>query len=110
MKYTGTIIYLGEPKAVSDKFTIREIVISDPKEKYPQEVKMQTTQANCSLLDGYSVGDTITIHYNLRGRRYEKNGQVNWFNSIEIWKVDEPVKVDNNKHNLADAFDDIVPF
>jgi hypothetical protein len=88
MTYTGTIVFIGETKQVSDKFTTREFVLTDQNEKYPQEVKFQVTQKNCALLDIYNLGDEVTVHYNLRGRRYEKNGTVNWYNSIEAWKFE----------------------
>jgi single-strand DNA-binding protein len=88
MTYTGTIVFIGETKQVSDKFVTREFVLSNTEDKYPQEVKFQVTQKNCGLLDTYNLGDEVTVHYNLRGRRYEKNGTVNWYNSIEAWRFE----------------------
>jgi single-strand DNA-binding protein len=111
MTYTGTVIYVGQTNQVSDKFAVREIVLSDETEKYPQEVKFQTTQKNCALLDNISVGDKVTAHYNLRGKRYERNGTTSWFSTIEIWKI-HPANT-STKLPAADyskAFDDETPF
>ena len=65
MTYTGRIVWIGQTKQVTDKFAIREFVLTDGKDTYPQEVKMQVTQKNCPLLDNYNVGDEITVHINL---------------------------------------------
>lgn len=109
MTYDGTIVFIGKTKQVSDKFALREFVVTDTNEKYPQEIKFQVTQKNCPLLDGYNVGDVVSIAYNLRGRRYEKNGDTNWFNAIEAWKIDRKSASPSGPRDYSNAFDD-VPF
>lgn len=108
MTYTGVIVYIGETKAVSDKYSLREFVLSDLNEKFPQEVKFQVSQKNCPLLDNYQVGQTITVHYNLRGRRYERNGTTSWFTTVEAWRIEAPTQVEGR--TAAEAFEDEIPF
>lgn len=110
MTYQGTVIYIGPTNQVSDKFAVREIVLSDTSEKFPQEVKFQVTQKNCALLDNIKVGEEITVHYNLRGRRYERNGTTNWFSTIEIWRVDGKGANKLPNADYTKAFDDEAPF
>jgi single-strand DNA-binding protein len=111
MTYTGRIVWIGQTKQVTDKFAIREFVLTDGKDTYPQEVKMQVTQKNCPLLDNYNVGDEITVHINLKGRRYERDGQPNWYTTVEAWRF-EAKSAGNTKGAEPDytsAFDNL-PF
>ena len=110
---TGLIREIYEVKQVSDKFKTREFVLTT-EGQYPQHIKMQITQDRCSLLDAYNVGDTITAHYNLRGKQYTgKDGNIGYFNTVECWKIEaghnstpaqtptaEPVAPSNESDNL----------
>jgi len=42
----------------------------------------------CRDLDQYRLGDTITVHFNVNGRRYEKEGKTNWFTTLQAWKLE----------------------
>ena len=57
--------------------------------QYPQHISFQATQDRCSLLDGVNVGDTVTVHFNLRGREWTSpQGEIKYFNTLEAWKID----------------------
>lgn len=109
MSYTGTILHIGEPKAVTEKFTLREFVVTDNNEKYPQEVLFQVSNKNCPILDAFNVGDVVTVEYNLRGRRYERDGNVKWFNTIEAWKIAKQSSSPSGFRDHTNSFDQ-VPF
>ena len=110
MTYKGTILYIGEPKAVTEKFTVREFVVTDSSDKYPQEIKFQVTNKNCPFLDAYNVGDVVEIAFNLRGRRYERDGNVTWYNTIEAWKISKVSANPTGDRDYSDAFNQDVPF
>lgn len=110
MTYTGTILHIGEPKAVTEKFTLREFVVTDNNEKYPQEVKFQVSNKNCAFLDAYNVGDVVEIAFNLRGRRYERDGNVSWYNTIEAWKISKVSTNPTGQRDYTASFNDDVPF
>jgi len=84
---TGTLTVKFDAVQVSEKFKKRELVLTIG-DQYPQTVLFQLTQDKCVLLDNYKEGDDIKVYYNLRGRRYEKDNKVSYFNSIEIWKIE----------------------
>ena len=84
---TGTVFFIDEPVQVTETFKKREFVLEVPG-TYIEYVKFQTVQDKTSLLDAFSEGDTVTVHFNLRGKKYEKNGAVNFFNSLDAWKIE----------------------
>jgi len=85
-------------RVVSDKFKSQEFCLEIPDDKYPQEVKFQCTNANIEKLDKAKVGDEVLLKFNLRGKRYEKEGKTSFFNSIDVWYIE--VK---NSHGVASS-------
>lgn len=88
MKVTGNIKVINETVQVTDKFSKREIVITD-NSMYPQDLLFQFTQDKCSVLDSYSVGQDVEISFNLRGREWTSpTGEVKYFNTLEGWRIE----------------------
>ncbi len=88
---TGKLIDKFETQNVSDKFKKREFVIEyrdNPNLSFAEMLKFQLTQDRCSLIDAYSIGQDIKVFFNLKGRRWEKDGNVNYFTNLEAWKVE----------------------
>lgn len=87
MDIKGAVVKVFPKKQVSDKFALREFVIST-KGKYPQEILLQVTQERCELLDNFAEGEEVQAFINLKGRSWTNpEGVVRYFNSIEAWKV-----------------------
>ncbi len=90
MQVSGTLKVLKETTAVNDRFKKREFVLTDNSSQYPQHISFQLTQDRCNLLDGTQEGDSITVHFNLRGREWTSpQGEIKYFNSLEAWKIEK---------------------
>ena len=51
----------------------------------------QLTGDRCEELDKFSEGQTVGLEFNLRGREWTNpQGEVKYFNSLDVWKLDEP--------------------
>jgi hypothetical protein len=120
---TGKLIEKYEIQNVSDKFKKREFVIEyrdNPNMSFSEMLKFQLTQDRCSLLDAYVIGQDIKVSFNLRGRRWEKDGNVNYFTNLEAWKVENAsgnvpnpetsLPEINNLPNLAEDASNDLPF
>lgn len=83
MEIKGTIIEIMDTVQVTDKFKKREFVVKTESE-YPQEIILQLGQSKCDLIDNFKIGQDVTAHINIRGR---KSGD-RWWNTIECWKID----------------------
>lgn len=89
LQHTGKLIVLGDTQQITDSFSKREFVLEDSGE-YPQTVLFQATQDRCSLMDGFKVGDELTVNFNLRGRKWtNKEGEDKYFNSLDAWKIEK---------------------
>lgn len=88
---TGKLIEKYATQNVSDKFKKREFVIEfrdNPNLSFSEMLKFQLTQDRCSLIDAYNIGQDIKVAFNLRGRKWEKDGNVSYFTNLEAWKVE----------------------
>lgn len=71
----------------SNGFKKRDIVVTTD-EQYPQHLLIQFTQDKTSLLDNYSVGQSVEVSVNLRGREWvNAQGETKYFNTIHGWKI-----------------------
>ena len=89
----GRLAEKFETQKVSDRFQKREFVIEIKSTgstgfEFVDFIKFQATQDKCSMLDQYSVDDMIKVSFNLRGRKWEKDGQVSYFTNLEAWRIE----------------------
>jgi len=89
----GKLIVKSDTVQVSDKFKKREFVLEKSEdsngETYTETIKFQSVQANCDKLDSVNVGDNIKISFNIKGRKWDKDGKVSYFNNLDAWKVEK---------------------
>lgn len=89
---TGVIIEIYPTNQVSEKFKKREFVIQLSEEingqTYTNFAKFQTVQARTEALDRFTPGQSVTVHFNIKGNKWEKDGKVNYITNLEAWKVE----------------------
>ncbi len=81
---TGKVKLVQDAKVISDKFTVREFVVTVEDGKYPQDIALQVVNDKVSLLDSLQEGQEVTVNFDIRGREY--NGR--YFNNLQAWKID----------------------
>jgi hypothetical protein len=78
---------------VSDKFRKREFVIEKTESAsfgdITDHIKFQLTQDRCDQLDRYNINEEIKISFNIRGRKWEKDGKVSYFSNLEAWRIEK---------------------
>lgn len=88
----GRINKLFDEQQVSAKFRKREFVLELENGNYPEFPKFQLTQDRCLILDAYNEGDMVRVHFDLKGRPYNKpDGETIYFTNLGVWKI-EPVQ------------------
>ena len=87
MQINGEIYKIGDTQKVSDRFSKREFILITEKGSYPQHVKMEVTQDNCVKLDSYSVGDEVSVDFNIRGRLHNGTNGEACYVTLQAWKI-----------------------
>lgn len=94
---TGKVHFVGETVEVSEKFKKRPFVVEYAENpSYPEYIQIEAVQDKCDSLDELRAGDTVTVHFNLRGREWtNKEGVKSWFNTLAMWKFNLDKTVSN---------------
>lgn len=85
---TGRLHEIFDEQQVSEKFRKREFVLEVQDGAYPEHIKFQLVQDKTSLVDAFRIGDEVKVTFNLRGRGFNKNGQMLYFTNLEAWKIE----------------------
>ena len=76
----GAIKLINPIKVISDKFSVREFVVTTPDAKYPQDILFQTINDKMDVLESLGVGQQVEVSYNVRGREF--NGR--YYNTLAV--------------------------
>ena len=121
---TGKIKLINDTQTFPSGFSKREFVVTTAHDKYPQDIKFEVVKDKCSMLDGYKVGQDVSVNFDVRGNEY--NGK--YYVNLACWKMSasgggggggdeynqeappaaEPSAADLRKENDFD--DDDIPF
>ena len=83
----GEIHEIGKEQVFSEKFKKRDLILRIQDNNYEQHIKFQLINDRCDLLDKYKVGQDVIVHFNLKGRGYEKNNETVYYTNLECWRI-----------------------
>lgn len=84
MKITGRLKVKHDTKKVSEKFRVREFVITDESKSKPQHLKVRAVQENCELLDEINIGEEMQAEIKILGTEWKTpEGEVKHFNTLQ---------------------------
>lgn len=89
MNLQGKIYKIFDTNQVSEKFSKREFILDYQSNKgYPQYIKMEFIQNNCSILDNFNVGDSVSVEFDIKGREWKNpEGKFVYFVTLQAWKM-----------------------
>jgi hypothetical protein len=83
MEINGSVHLIGQTETVGNNgFTKRQLVVAT-EEQYVQYVPIDFVKDKTSVLDGYNVGDKVSVSVNVRGSEY--NGK--YYVNLQGWKI-----------------------
>jgi len=90
---TGKLVAKFETIQRSATFKTREFVVETNEDingrTITNFVKFQSVQDRTSIIDRFNTGDTVKVHFNIKGSRWEKNGQVNYITNLDAWRIEQ---------------------
>lgn len=88
----GRLVAVYDTVQRSEKFRTREFVIEVNEEirdrTITNYVKFQLVQDRVTIIDAYRIGDTVKVSFNIKGSRWERNGQVNYITNLDAWRIE----------------------
>ncbi len=87
----GKLLLKEDTVEINASFRKREFVIEVENERNPDWndfIKFQAVQDRCEMLNNFAEGDMVRVHFNIRGRKWERDGKVNYFSNLEAWRLE----------------------
>src|SRR6056300_90936 len=81
---SGTVKVIQQPQSFASGFSKREMVVTVQDGNYPQDINLEFVKDKADLLDALSVGDSVKVWFDIRGR--EHNGR--YYNNLSAWKLE----------------------
>ncbi|MCP4522026.1 MAG: DUF3127 domain-containing protein [Cytophagales bacterium] len=89
---TGKLLEKNDIQKITETFQKREFVVECEENNagrvWTDYIKFQLIQDKCDILDQYNVGDTIKVTFNIKGNKWEKEGNVNYFVNLNAWRIE----------------------
>ena len=101
MDLEGSIKVIFDTQTFNSGFQKREFVLTT-KEQYPQDVKFELIKEKIDLIDPYKAGDSLKVHFNIRGNEY--NGK--YFVNLQAWRLEQLGGAAESTSAGADPFAD----
>ena len=78
---------------IKDNFQKREFVLELTEETptgmvFTNYASFQLVNASCSVIDQFNEGDVLKVNFNIRGNRWERDGQVKYITNLNAWRVE----------------------
>ncbi len=110
---TGKVAEVYQVIRVNERFRKREFVIehkeSGSGQPYVDFIKFQLTQDKCDLIDESWLRHDVTVTFNIKGNRWEKNGMVNYItnlNALTVTKGTAAATADGTKQPRSVTLED----
>lgn len=104
---TGRIVEVYQTLRVSERFRKREFVIehkeSGTGQAFVDFIKFQLTQDKCEIIDESWLREDVTVTFNIKGNRWEKNGQVNYITNLNAIHVSRGVVSENGQQSIRNV-------
>lgn len=86
----------------SETFKTREFVIENAEESngriFTSYIKFQCTQDRTSIPDKFKMGDSVKVHFNIRGTKWSKEGKDNYITNLDAWRIELAQSATGNQY------------
>lgn len=90
MNIIATILVKNDTKKITESFHLRTFVLEyGDNPQYLENIIFELHKDKVSLIDPFKVGDLVTVHFNLKGRKWTNDAGVDkYFNTLQAWKIE----------------------
>lgn len=86
----GTVKLVGQTQQISERFSKRELVITETAGQYPQHIPIEFANDKTALLDSVAPGEQVTVTCYVNGREYtDRNGAPRHFLSLRGDRIEK---------------------
>ncbi|MFO7756052.1 MAG: DUF3127 domain-containing protein [Bacteroidales bacterium] len=91
---SGKVIEIGPVQQKGESFKKREFVIEVSESgsagrEFINYVKFQCIQDRTDIIDESYLNDNVKVSFNIKGNKWEKDGQVSYFTNLDAWRIEK---------------------
>ncbi|MDZ7739977.1 MAG: DUF3127 domain-containing protein [Bacteroidales bacterium] len=91
---SGKVIEVGPVQQKGESFKKREFVIEVSESgsagrEFINYVKFQCIQDRTDIIDESYLNDNVKVSFNIKGNKWERDGQVNYFTNLDAWRIEK---------------------
>lgn len=92
LEVTGRLHTKYPTQQIKDNFSKREFVLELTEESpsgmvFTNYASFQLVNQSCNLVDQFNEGDLVRVNFNIRGNRWERDGQVKYITNLNAWRI-----------------------
>lgn len=92
LEITGRMFEKFDTQQITQTFSKREFVLEISEQAangmtYTNYASFQLANNQCSLVDNFQLGDMVTVSFNIRGNKWERDGQVRYITNLNAWRI-----------------------
>lgn len=93
LEVTGRLHAKFPTQQIKDNFSKREFVLELTDESptgmvFTNYASFQLVNQACAVVDQFQEGDVLKVTFNIRGNRWERDGQVKYITNLNAWRVE----------------------
>jgi len=93
LEVTGKLIKKFATQQINDSFKKREFVIEMTEQTatgmtFSNYASFQLTQDKVALIDNFQEGEDLKVSFNIRGNKWEKDGQTRYITNLNAWRIE----------------------
>jgi hypothetical protein len=91
-EFTGKLIEKFDAVQVTEKFKKREFVVEKDEQSgsfsFNNVVMFQLGNDKCTIIDPFEKGMEVKVTFNMKGRKWEKDGRSGYATNLDAWRVE----------------------
>ncbi len=93
LEVTGRLHTKFPTQQIKENFSKREFVLELTDESptgmtFTNYASFQLVNNSCSVIDQFQEGEMLKVNFNIRGNRWERDGQVKYITNLNAWRVE----------------------
>ncbi len=94
LEVTGRLHAKFPTQQIKDNFSKREFVLELTDESptgmvFTNYASFQLVNASCGVVDQFQEGEMLKVTFNIRGNKWERDGQVKYITNLNAWRVEK---------------------
>lgn len=94
LEVTGRLHVKFPTQQIKDTFSKREFILELVDESpsgmvFTNYASFQLVNNSCALIDQYEGGDVLKVSFNIRGNKWERDGETKYITNLNAWRIEK---------------------